>query len=424
MENTAYERFLDAAFTFKKEKPWRTICSDDLYAVRLPGETERVVFCSLSGKYKTFIGLAVYETLEAYMGVRQMIQNEDHDMLNGVAQDCIQCTLDNRDLVADEEYDLIRAYADERGMLLRGANAFPHAVRIHPWGLPTPILDDEETMETLTFCVKATTGRVKEVSSRVAALEKAGKMPLIEWNGTAFCVGEMDIPEMPPRDLPSPQVLTAKDLKRLKSFPKKGICQYDAMILPFPLRDDASPESAMHMIGISLICDAKGEWVQPLDLIRSYDRETADALVNNLIDLFLHMEQLPRQIQVRNERAIALLEPSCRRLGISLQRVTELEELDRRFEEMVLHFLNDNADLDDNEYDDEYDEDDESSWLVSPENGKMDMKTFLAVVSYCNEASDDELRQMPREIKQVVLMAAEEDVFPSELKKRLLRVLL
>lgn len=420
MENTAYERFLDVAFTFKKEKPWRCICSDDLYAVRLPGETERVVFCSLSGKYKTFIGLSVYETLEAYMGVRQMIQNEDHDMLNGVAQDCIQCTLDNRDLVADEEYDLIRAYADERGMLLRGANAFPHAVRIHPWGLPTPILDDEETMETLTFCVKATTGRVKEVSSRVVALGKAGKMPLIEWNGTAFCVGEMDIPEMLPRDLPSPQVLTAKDLKRLKSFPKKGICQYDAMIFPFPLRDDGSPDSAMHMIGISLICDAKGEWVQPLDLIRSYDRETADALVNNLIDLFLHMEQLPRQIQVRNERAIALLEPTCRKLGIVLQRVTELEELDRRFEEMVLQFLNDNADLDD----DEYDDDDESSWLVSPENGKMDMQTFLAVVSYCNEASDDELRQMPREIKQVVLMAAEENVFPSELKKRLLRVLL
>lgn len=424
MENTAYERFLDAAFAFKKEKPWKYICSDDLYAVRLPGETEKVVFCSLSGKYKTFIGLSVYETLEAYISVRQMIRNEDRDMLNEVAQDCIQCALDNRDLVMDEEYDLIRAYADERGMLLRGANAFPHAVCIRPWGLPTPILDDEEALETLTFCVKATIGRVREVSSRVAALGQAGKMPLIEWNGTAFCVGEMDMPEVPPRDFPSPQVLTAKDLKRLKSFPKRGICQYDAMIFPFPLRDDVSPDSAMHMVGISLICDAKGEWMQPLDVIRSYDRETADVLVNNLIDLFLHMEQLPRRIQVRNARAVALLEPTCRKLGITLQPVTELGELDRRFAEIAVHILdNDDLDddLDDDEYDDEYD--DELSWLVSPENGKMDMKTFLAVVSYCNEATDDELRQMPRAIRQVVLMAAEEDVFPSELKKRLLRVL-
>lgn len=433
MENTMYERFLDAAFAFKKGKPWRFICSDDLYAVRLPGESGKVVFCSLAGGGKAFIGLSIYETLEAYMGVRRMIETEDRDELIEVEQNCIQCTPDNRDLLTDEEYRLIRAYADERGMLLRGANAFPHAVRIRPWGLPIPILDDEEALETLIFCVKATMSRVKEVSSCAVHLQEFGKMPLIEWDGTEFSVNVTDMPVVPPRDLPSPHVLTAKDLRLLKSFPKKGICQYDARLLPFSMWDDGFPDGERCLAGVSLICDAKGEWMQPLEMIRSYDRETADVLVNNLVDLFLQMEQLPRQIQVRNERSVALLEPTCRKLGIALQRVTEMEELDRLFEEMIIHIIEDDDDLDDDEYDDDDldddnlddDEcdDDELSRFFLPENGRMDMRTFLAVVSYCNEATDDELRQMPREIRWAVLMAAEENVFPSELKKRLLRVL-
>lgn len=418
-QQTKYEDFLDAALAFKKAKPWTRITSDTAYAVCLP--SGKLVYCSLMGMDGAYIGLSVYQEGPEFQFYRKIIDGDIHDYasLNLLLNACIQCELTERDSLEDEEYDRIRDYTQQRNIRLRGAHAFPHMIRFTPWTFPRPILTDEEAIDEMIFCIRATTEKFREIAARISLLRSTDKIPLVGWNGAEYIVDECDQPEILPEEYPSPRAPSATRIKQLKKLPHMHTFQFDLFPFPFPMKNRSVSGGEPRMIAIPFVCDATTEDACSLHPIQGYDERVAKDLITQLVDFFVNgAEALPNSIQITNDRVEALLRPLCAATGIKLQRVMEQECLNKCFDDFIDGFIN-SLTSDDEDFDDE--DDDLPINLSDP--GKMDLRGFTALISFFNDASDEQLLAMPSELKTVMLNMMEQGVLPPQLTERLRRLL-
>lgn len=424
-KQTKYEDFLDAAFLFKKAKPWTRIASDTAYAVCLP--SGKTVYCSLMGMYGAYIGLSVYQEGPEYQFFRKMTESreDDIDTLAMLMNACIQCELTERDTLEDEEYDRIRDYTRQRNIRLRGAHAFPHTIRFAPWTFPGPILTDDEALDELTFCIRATTEMFREIATRISRLELSDQIPLVEWNGSEYVVGECDRPEIRPEEYPSPHAPSATRIKQLKKLPHMHTFQFDLLPFPFPMKDESVSDGEPRMIAIPLVCDATTEDAYSLQPIQGYDETVAKDLIDQLVDFFVNKaEALPNRIQITSDRVEALLRPLCAATGIKLQRVMEQEYLAKCFDDFVDEFINSLTSDDDDFYDEDFEDEDDNDFPINlSAPGKMDLRGFTALISFFNDASDEQLLAMPSDLKAVMLNMMEQGVLPPQLTERLRRLL-
>ena len=104
------------AYEFRNSKVWKQIFEEELFAVKLPGKTagENIAYCSLMGKRGEHMALAVYIGAEAFTSYRKLAAgNADYElscMSDLLVQDCIQCSIEQRDQFDPDELDELKAY--------------------------------------------------------------------------------------------------------------------------------------------------------------------------------------------------------------------------------------------------------------------------------------------------------------------------
>ena len=348
------EELYELAFAFRSAKPWDRLYEDELFAIPLPnGETG---YCSVMGRAGEHLALAVYPGEQGLRSFQRMQEAENaidrFEQPNPLkmqehmfSQLCIQCSLENKDMLLPEELSSVRAYAARRDIKFRGSNSFPQFIKYRPAAYPTRVTSEED-IQILCEALRAALAvneKLRNAEQVVSEKERLGfsdglaaarSLPVLTPGQDGYTWSTGVLPDTMPQTYPQPVLRDELLLARLKKAKKRNttwVC--DVVMCPQPVQEEEDSTPVFPYILIA--ADNKTGTALPPAMVRSYEQE-ADTLLHKLGEQMLE-SCVPRRMIVTNDRAHALLEALTDSLGIELVRADGdelLEDLETEFAEI------------------------------------------------------------------------------------------
>lgn len=432
----ASEKMYDLAFQFRASKLWQTIQENEIFALRLSGG--EIGYCCVMGATGQTVGLSLYIGESGYQSLRRMLNGPAQPFhMNSVdyrewllGQDCLQCTLENKDALSEDEVNEVRKYAREHKISLRGRNSFPHFKLCMPNHLPWFFRSQKQQREicqalssALALSARLETQGKRELG--LVPLETAQRLPLLSQDGQDFRLEWIDVPahweERNPRPVFPNEIMTA----RLRRIPRGAplLCEYMRLFQPFQDTEDQPP----FFPAVLLCADAHSGNAYPL-LAEQPDDAQGEAyqLLTHLGELLIHERgSRPREIRVRSQRSYDLLEDFCAKSRIPLQLCESLPALDEVQKDLLKRLREDEL-LDGELYDGEDEEDGEELFQNDESRAIHDLlqdEGLRHIVSDLSSMNDLELSMLPREFLTRLAPLIGIGLFPHDFEKRLLKLL-
>lgn len=348
------EELYELAFAFRSAKPWNRLFEDELFAIPLPnGETG---YCSVMGMAGEHFALAVYPGERGLRSFRAMQEAESAlarfelpDPLkmqeHMLSQLCIQCSLENKDMLLPEELSSVRGHAARHDIKFRGSNSFPQFVAYRPASYPSRVTSEEDIQILCEALRAALAVNEKLLNADWVELEKeslgfseglaaARSLPVLTRGQDGYAWSAGVLPDVTPQTYPRPVLRDELLLTRLKKAKKRNttwVC--DVVMCPQPVQEK---EDSTPVFPYTLIAADKetGAALMPA-MVRCYEQE-ADTLLHSLGEQMLE-SCVPRRMVVTDDRTHAFLEAFTGSLGIELARAGGdelLEELEAEFAEL------------------------------------------------------------------------------------------
>lgn len=350
------EELYELAFAFRSARPWDRLFEDELFAIPLPnGETG---YCSIMGRAGEHFALAVYpgeqglrsflRMQEAESAIRRFeLPNPLKMQEQMLSQLCIQCSLENKDMLLPEELSSVRDYAARHDIKFRGSNSFPQFTAYRPAAYPMRVMSEEDIQILCEALRAALTVNEKLLNAGWAELVKqslgfsdglaaARPLPVLTRGRDGFTWSTGMLPDASPRSYPRPALRDDILLTRLKKAKKRNttwVC--DVVLYPQPVQEDEN--SAPVFPYILFVADKKTETALTPAMVHDYDQE-ADTLLHDLGERMLE-SGVPRRMVVTDDRTHAFLGEFTGSLGIELVRADGdelLEDLETEFTELSM----------------------------------------------------------------------------------------
>ena len=319
----------DLAFKFKASKIWKTVYEQEMFAVKLPDG--QIGYCQIMGIGGDHIAVALYIGEKGYRSYREILEmattNPYASGFDLLTQDCIQCSLENKEFLEKSEIAEVRAYAKKRDIALRGPNAYPHYTRFRPYCVPWFVNEDNDiaaiilVMEAVAFIID----RLQVVSKWDLGLVEGGPtIPLFVKDGETFTLSETTIPDVHEKDPPKPQHINDLLIGKLKRLNQAGTLQCEVTRAPAPVQNN--PDEVPHLTPILLTLDVdEGNMLKPV-LLNQIEIDP-DKMLDGFINVLLETKCYPKEIDVQTGQTAAILREFCTRAKIDLVECDELEEM-------------------------------------------------------------------------------------------------
>lgn len=415
------EHLFDLAFSFREAKLWKQLREEELFAVKLSTDdkNETIVYCFVMGTNGQHKALAVYPGVRGFSTFREFCDVlisgsvEPEDVL---IQDCMHCSLEQRDQLSKEELAELRAYCRKTDIPARAP--FPKFTRYSPFCIPWSIADDGDwnTMETVLRVAEKMAeviGRAgkAELGLRPVFVSTDGEnlepeqmdlfsdpspdsevtIPLFSIENDELAIDRIPLPPYIQRQIAPPKPVDGKTLEKLKQRKQQGV--YECELFRYPEPVDGDPP----FFPLVLFTVTENGFLLPPSLSKGPMLDP-DAMLKDFIRGLNGAH--PKAIKVRTEETKALLEGFCRDANILLVMTEELEHIDEALDELFDQMSDD----EDNAYDEDDDVDDE------------DLEDIAAMLSQMSVA---QIRDMPEFILDQILDVAE--YFPADLIKKVHR---
>lgn len=345
------EELYELAFAFRSAKPWDRLYEDELFAVSLPnGETG---YCSVMGRAKEHFALAVYPGEQGLRSFQYLQEAEDgfewfkprnplKTQERILSQLCIQCSLENKDMLLPEELSSARDYAARHDIKFRGSNSFPQFLAYRPASCPVRVASEED-IQILCEALRAVLavnekllnagggGSEKETLGFSDGLAAARPLPVLTRGQDGYTWSTGVLPDFIPQTYPRPVLQDEILLARLKKAKKQNTTwACDVVMSPQPVQEEENSTPVFPYI--LLVVDKKTGTALPPAIVRCYERE-ADTLLHDLGEQMLG-SCVPRRIIVTDDRTHALLESLAGSLRIELVR----SDTDELLEDLAFEF--------------------------------------------------------------------------------------
>lgn len=402
----------DLAFQYKKTKLWTKLYDMDLFAVKLSdGE---IGYISVMGKDGKVCSLALYLGDAGFRSFSRVAsispQTDDlfvfHETM--MSQECIQCGLEERALLDEEEYEEVKAYADTHGIRLTGKNAYPQFRRFerncYPWQLQTE--QDQKRMGEALAAAIACSGRLgqKKLSAREmrnrAEIEE--QIPLFIPQEEQFACEWMKLPELHPERIPQPVEMNDVSLARLKKC--KKIPELECELIRLPKAAQAEEGKAPRFPILLAAVNPKVHKMLPMEGFMDYENRPEEYL-DQFIRMLSEQNICPKKIQVQDERTHAFLEAFCARAGIQLQEKVYLDDLEEMKDDMWDFLMGEGEPVDD------FDEDEESE--------QDDLEELQHLIEMLSQAEEQDLKELPPHVPMVLEMVAQQKILSEPLQEKL-----
>lgn len=262
------EHLLDLAFSFRETKLWKKLKEEELFAVRLSADDHdgSIGYCFVMGANGEHTALAVFRGARGFSTFREFCDVlisgsvEPEDVL---IQDCMHCSLEQRDQLSQEELAEVRAYCRKNDKPVRAP--FPKFTRYSPFCIPWNITDDSdwEAMETVLRVAE----KMAEVIGRSgkAALglqpvfvstdgeniepeqmdlfsepspDDEVTIPLYSIENDELVIDRIPLPPYTPRRITPPKHVNDKTLKEMKRRKQKGVYECELIRFPDPVEGE------------------------------------------------------------------------------------------------------------------------------------------------------------------------------------------
>jgi len=314
----------EAAIQFKKIKCWDWMWDSDIFGVQNP-VTGEIGYCCVMGGAGEHFALAVYqgsEGLNGYLTLQSGKKPSLQDILS--LQKLLMASFEDRDLLQKEDIQLTKKI----NLKFSGPDSWPlfrsYLPGYHPWYLTG------EEARCLTLCLwqaidvslrfkgdpkKLTPPTGNRYLVRVPKKDKTGLSWRDVWMEPLPLQKKEIIAE------PIDEVRLEKIKRRIPD--RQGVWEVDYFYYPSPIRDK---EERPYYPYITLWVDQHSGFILRHNLAKP--AECMSEFQVNFFKLAEKRKILPREILVKKEETLKLLEPIASELGINVRRVKELKMLE------------------------------------------------------------------------------------------------
>lgn len=324
-----------AASDFKQSQPWKWLWDTDIICVENPKDKE-IGYCSVMGRGGEHYALGVYLGTEGLAGFYDLMDNGDsvpyHQMLH--FQDCLMCSFEDRDQLTNDDRKQIK----DLELSFRGKNEWPMFRRFEPGYYPWYINQEEcvflthALRETLFVATNVMTGQLRMNMEQGRTIlryseKKGGKL---EWYSKEI---QLAIPKVSYSPVKITDDMLIQKIKRAGRMGDISL-QVDTCYLPSTVQENKHERP--YFPRILIVADLKSGMVVDLEMYQNIT-EDVNITLNKLIGFFLK-NGIPREIQVRSERMVAILGDFCKKTDIKLKVVKRLASVDQVLDDMASRF--------------------------------------------------------------------------------------
>lgn len=392
------DRLLGLAFEYKKQKLWKEVDESSVFGILFEDGTTGYI--TILGKYGAHNALVLYKGDAGYSCLYRLAHTNFDDISESefrelaMSNDCIHCAMETKDMLYDDELEQTRAYARAHDIRIAGKNAYPHFLRFTPDCMPWKV-SEREDQEHIAQALEAALALAdilhdednKETAERFFACIDEEKIPYFEKNGVRWVLADdtLEPPADYQKEYPAPVIRNELLIARLKKKKRSGKLMADVMRFVEAVQEgDSAPYYPYFVVALNPLTDS----LVPTKQTQHAERG-AQILLEDFAQALIDSNMCPKSIHVMNDRSEAFFRDFCRRLKIRLERKESIPML----------------------------EDAEESFLASFQSSSTDELGFM--IDLLESFSDDEVRGMPKEIRQQVAALIDANLLPAELAIRL-----
>lgn len=316
----------EAAIAFRDIKAWDWMWDSDSFAVLDP-KTGEIGYCSVMGRLGQFYGIAVYPGTAGLQLLQKMQSGKIKPGYDALDLDlrCLMVSFESREGLRKPDLEVIK----ELGLRFRGAHQWPVFRSYEPGYFPWYLAEDEAKYLTLVLQqAKEVCLRLKDNPDMLVPPEEGLYLVRVpeEKNGKLFWKDEW-LPPRPINDEPDPPVqIDEASLERVRraTIPSTTTWEFDVFYSPASVGGgpDARPYYPYMCLGVDrssgmVVCVRAAE--------HSNYREE---ILEELLAAMLKAKVRPRKIWVKSDKAFNLLRDVVPKLGITLERVKRLRNLE------------------------------------------------------------------------------------------------
>ncbi len=402
------KRLYDLAYQFRKTKIWTKMYEDEIFAVELDGG--EVGYCFVMGNGGEHIALAVYPGTRGLSSLRRIKDEFGTTPDAPFMQDCVQCVLEEKDMLSPKEIDEVRTYCKTYGVPFRAPH--PTFLRCFPCCFMTVPKEqkDWKTIETALQVVLKIAEAVLKKGAR--GKEELGLIPVdINLDGETYIPyvgqnarpkGKTTIPlftivndQLQSKRVPLPPFedlfTTPPDrfdddaVARLTQLEQKGVYECETRRFPDIMVGDPEDSDNPPYMPTFLFIVGRDRKRNPIAPISSESPMIdPNKMVGEFVNVLLREGVYPSTIKVRADETKTLLKELCRRANIRLETSNRLAMLDKVCEAMS-------------------------------ENFAASGSVVELVIEMARNLSVDEIRQLPSDILEEVKLVAETPEFADRL---------
>ncbi|HUU26226.1 MAG TPA: hypothetical protein VM123_00305 [archaeon] len=324
------------AIQVKKIAPWEWITEADIFGVQNP-ETDEIGFVSVMGMAGKHYALAVYmgpEGLYGFLDLQNVDPIEIPELVLEIPQ--LQASFENRDVLNKKDHEIIK----KLGLKFRGPHAWPMFRSYHPGFFPWFLEADEARF--IMYVLEQTldvASRYKEDQSLLEYSDEERFLVRVPHKEDGTLVWEDRIMRVPPPESPHiPIAMNDQEIKTLKSLPQ-GIhtIEIDFFMFPAKIGEKGTRPFYSYML---LSVDARSYLVLGSELMTVDPSLEAmwGSIPMKVVHQLLKAGMLPREIRVRSELLLQLLQPLAGQLRFNLKLSRNLRSLDSAKESLFQYF--------------------------------------------------------------------------------------
>jgi hypothetical protein len=323
------------AICLKQNTPWEWMTEVDIFGVQNP-KTDEIGFVSVMGMADEHYAVAVYMRSEGLYGFWDLQDAGPHDHAERLLEiPQLQASFEDRDSLDQKDYDIIK----KLGLKFRGRHAWPMFRTYRPGLLPW-FMGAEEAH--FMICVLEQTLdvalRYREDETLLETLSDEEYLVRVPHKEDSTLAWEDSIMRVPPPEPPDIQIfVNAEELKGLKLLPQSThTIEIDFFMLPATVGEKGTRGFWAYNL---LMVDSKtGLIVGNESLIAD---PSLEAMWGSIPDKVVHQLSragtVPKEIRVRSELLLQLLNPLAVELRLKLKQTRTLQMLSSVREILLRH---------------------------------------------------------------------------------------
>lgn len=329
------DRLFALAFDYKKTKLWKSLWDTEIFALKMSDGTIGYVSIMGAGGSHQAVGLYLGDdginNLRTMADTNDLLESPFKSQENILRQECLQCVFENKDELTEKELTETRNYTRTHGIRLSGKKAFPQFIKYPPYRTPCYLQsaqDQEYLCEALAASI-ALAGILKEKKTYMIGIDAINKeskeILMLEQQNGQYTLKMIELPEFPPAEYPTPDIVNDISMAKLKRYKKFGTWECEIIRFPKPVQ---SEEEELPFYPIVLLAVETGSnYILPMSPVANYE-ERPEQLMELFLTSLVEDKVRPKIMKVRDERTFQFFKTFCEKLKISISMEEYLPSLE------------------------------------------------------------------------------------------------